>query len=252
MTEESNSNPEENEGSTAEAAGTPPPPVEATTPPKDKGLPDILGESDEPSDEEVEQTVNTAAQKHQAALTAADEEAELLAVELDALKERATKLEIKFHPNIGYLKLKEKVDAVIADSIEAEPNLEPAKEKLVDMTARERALALVRVRVVCMDPMKKEFSGDTFTAGNGVVNTQRRYVAFDVPWHAPRIIVNFIKGKQHMSHTTVTSARGIEVKTRKMVDSYVVQELDPLTKVELKELAQRQLMRSGSSDALDE
>ena len=174
--------------------------------------------------------------------------------ELTLLKQRAQTLGIKFHPSIGLESLRNKVSAALTgeDAEEAveEPVPEaPAAESRIQMRNRLRkeASALVRVRVTCMNPNKKEWKGEIFTASNSVVGTFRKYVQFNTEdgWHVPQIILNMIKARQFQTFYTIKNERGVAVRKGKLVPEFAVEVLPPLTEKELLELSRRQALAGG-------
>ena len=91
-----------------------------------------------------------------------DEAAQLAAAELENLKVRAEKLGVKFHPTISAEKLREKIKAHQADGKgEVAPKAEDTAEnpELKKLRLKREALKLVRVRITCMNPAKKEWEG---------------------------------------------------------------------------------------------
>jgi len=177
------------------------------------------------------------------------------AAEREALEARAKQLGISFHPNIGDEKLREKIDVAMADVSDAQaPSAELTKVDR-DLPApgqgkgvRDEALALVRVRVTCMNPNKKEWEGEIFTTGNSKIGTVKKYVPFEAEWHVPRVILQMIKRRQYQTFVTKKTPNGGKVKTGKLVREFAVEELPPLTEKELQELKQRQLMAAGQAD----
>jgi hypothetical protein len=183
--------------------------------------------------------------------------------ELTLLQERAKKMGIKFHPNISLEKLKEKV----ASKMEGKPDEEeetktvqvtptptvqvvkPTKAQLRAAKFKE-ANKLVRVNITCMNGHKKDWQGEVFTASNSVIGSIKKYVPFNVDWHVPTIILNMIKERKYQTFYTVKDSRGNSIRKGKLVPEFAIRELDPLTEKELKELAQRQRMASGTAEAL--
>lgn len=168
---------------------------------------------------------------------------------LEELKNRARVLGVKFHPSIGEDKLREKVQAAMDDNATEEPKSagadpSPSKDRA---KIKADALALVRIRVTCMDPMKKEFQGDLFTTGNSLVGTVKRFIPFGVEWHVPRIMLNLLKEKEYQMFSTRKDAHGVDITTSRLVKTYAIEELPPLTVTEMKELAQRQAMAAGTA-----
>lgn len=174
--------------------------------------------------------------------------------ELTLLKQRAQTLGIKFHPSIGLESLRSKVSAALtgedAEEAAEEPVPEaPAAESRIQMRNRLRkeASALVRVRVTCMNPNKKEWKGEIFTASNSIVGTFRKYVQFNAEegWHVPQIILNMIKARQFQTFYTIKNERGVAVRKGKLVPEFAVEILPPLTEKELLELSRRQALAGG-------
>jgi hypothetical protein len=196
------------------------------------------------------------------------EDDEMLPIEseLDSLKQRATQMGVPFSPNIGVDTLRERVaaavkgeeapkeaSAVFQEPIPATPVTDLPVPFVQETDAQRRmrlkreANTLVRVRVACMNPNRRDHDGEIFTAGNGVVGTFRRMVPFNVDWHVPGIILNMIEDRQCQVFSTVTGPKGQKSRIGKLVKEFSVDRLDPLTTAELKDLAQRQAMASGTA-----
>jgi len=171
--------------------------------------------------------------------------------ELEVLKEKADKMGIKYHPNTGVDKLREKVNAELSD--EKEPTTattnKSSKKELTEAQKRAQkkkdALALVRVEVDCKDPNKKDWEGEFFTVSNSVTGTVRKYVQFNTPWHIPRIIFNVLKDKKLQRFKSVKGKEGTTTRESYLTNAYSVIELEPLTDKELKELADDQRARNA-------
>lgn len=190
--------------------------------------------------------------------------------ELDLLKERADLMGIKYHPNIGIDKLKEKIQEKQAGGAKDEGKVDYAQEELDTIEEglgiaaasdqpvarltpaqqrierRNRALRLVRVRVTCMNPLKGNMSGDIFQAGNAEIGVVKKYIPFNAEqgWHIPQILLTMLQSKRFMTHYT-TKVNGKDIKRNKLVPEYSIEILPPLTAKELDELRQRQLMAAG-------
>lgn len=170
--------------------------------------------------------------------------------ELTSLKARADLMGITYHPSIGVDKLREKVQAALENKPTA-PEKEDVtaaskSETPAERQARKRheAGALVRIRVTCMNPAKKEWDGEIITTGNSVVGTFKKYIPFnsDEGWHVPQIIYNQLVSRQCQVFTTVTDARGNKVRRGKLIREFAIEVLPQLTPQELHDLAQRQAM----------
>jgi hypothetical protein len=188
-------------------------------------------------------------------------ENQMTADELTVLKERADRLGVAYHPSIGLEKLREKVNAVMADK---PPVVEAALKATMEVAAalsaedlanqkrmqlRNEQLALVRIQLACMNPIKAEWEGEIFTVGNSLVGTITKYVPFNAPdgWHVPQILLDTLQDRQCQIFTTVKSKNGVSVRQGKLIKEFSIQILPPLTQEELHDLAQRQAM-AGAVD----
>lgn len=167
--------------------------------------------------------------------------------ELTTLKERADLMGLDYHPSIGLEKLRAKVLA--AQSNAPDEAKAPAKEAVesasdTQFRLRNTANELLRIRVSCMNPVKKEWEGELLTAGNSVVGSFTKFVPFNVEdgWHVPRIIYNQLKERQCQIFYTVKDERGNSVRKGKLIKEFAIEILPNLTPEELQELAQRQAM----------
>ena len=179
--------------------------------------------------------------------------------ELEALKTRADLLKVAYHPSIGLEKLRDKVNAAISAEPEESSDDEPVVEQTAPTAPKEETIAqrrerkkkeaneLVRIRVTCMNPAKKEWEGEIFTAGNSLVGSFKKYVPFnsDEGWHVPRIIFNQLKDRQCQVFVNNRDARGNVTRKGKLIKEFAIEVLPNLTIEELHDLAQRQAL-SGS------
>ena len=112
---------------------------------------------------------------------------------------------------------------------------------------KKRALELVRVRVACMNPNKKDWEGEIFSIGNSSIPTQKKYVPFniDAGWHIPRMMVNWLKGKKYQAFIKDKDSRGREIKRAVQKNEFSVEIMPPLTADEFKDLKQRQAIAAG-------
>ena len=185
-----------------------------------------------------------------------DEAALLAATELENLKSRAEKLGVKFHPSISAEKLREKIKAAQTEgegsvgeqsegkSAAGTKEESPAAKKL---RLKREALKLVRVRITCMNPAKKEWEGEIITVANNAVGTVKRYVPFNTEdgWHVEHILLEQLRERQCQIFVTEKDSRGNKVRKGKLIREFAIEVLDPLTEEELRELAQRQAMAKG-------
>ena len=110
---------------------------------------------------------------------------------------------------------------------------------------RNDALRLVRIRLTCMDPNKKNWPGEIFTVANAVVGTVKKYVPFhdtDEGYHVPHIIYKHLKGRQYQEFKKVRLPNGRTKTETYLAKAFAIQKLPPLTPEEMKDLAQRQAL----------
>lgn len=188
---------------------------------------------------------------------------ELAAAELEDLKERAKLLGVKHHPSIGADALREKIkefqEAADAASKD-EPTVEPAvtTPQVAQLSAKEveaRRIAsiradaekLVRIRVTCMNPAKKDWPGEIITVSNRAVGTLKKYVPFnaDDGWHVPNMILQVLRARECQVFVTTKSKNGVSVRKGKLIKEFAIEVLDPLTQQELGDLARVQAMAAG-------
>jgi hypothetical protein len=113
---------------------------------------------------------------------------------------------------------------------------------------KREANELIRCRVVCMNPNKKDWQGEIYTVGNAVVGTVKKYVMFDVEYHIPRIILQQLEEKQcQVFYTHTDPVTRSKSRKGKLVKEFAIEILPQLTEQELKDLAQRQAMANGTA-----
>lgn len=168
--------------------------------------------------------------------------------ELELLKERADRMSITYHPNIGLEALKKKIGEKLNGLESDEPEEEATPEAPVKETAQKRrmrlnkeARILKRVRITCMNPNKKQMQGELFTISNSVVGTIKRFVPFDAEdgWHVEAMLLKMIKARKYQSFYQV-KVNGKKVTRGKLVPEFAIEEMKPLTPKQLEDLAKRQ------------
>lgn len=169
--------------------------------------------------------------------------------ELAALKARADMLGLTYHPSIGVEKLREKVNAALAPPAEESKPEAAGEESIAARNSRlkKEASKLVRIRVTCMNPAKKEWEGEIFSIGNSIVGSFTKYVPFNTEegWHVPAMMLQMIQDRQCQVFYTVSDSRGNKTRKGKLIKEFSVEVLPPLTAEELHELAQRQAMSNS-------
>lgn len=182
--------------------------------------------------------------------------------ELTLLKERAAIMGITHHPSIGVEKLKIKINDALAAG-KTEPNVKapineplPVHERkrpklseadikrMYHSRLRKEANRLVRIRLTCMNPNKKNWPGEVFTISNSVIGTVKKFVPFNAEegYHVPQVIYDHLKNRKYQQFSTVKYPNGLQKKVGKLVKEFAIEKLDPLTEAQLKDLAERQAM----------
>jgi hypothetical protein len=184
--------------------------------------------------------------------------------ELTVLKARADVLGINYHPSIKLESLRSKVNAKLAKAAPAEEE-ESEEEQEQEQAAKpvaqtpmqkrrelkNKMMALVRVRISCLDPSKKEHEGEIFTVGNSVIPSMKKYIPYTTPdegYHIPQMMFDQLKERMCQIFVTKTDDKGNKVRRSKMIKAFALEVLPPLTKEELAELAQRQALSRATDD----
>lgn len=201
--------------------------------------------------------------------TEVTEVTEVLQDELTLLKGRAKQLGISFHPNIGLEKLKAKVNAKLNPDLEEKPEeTEPSDAPVVAQETatkqnpgklpeesrlqrhsrlRKEASRLIRIRISCMNPNKKEWEGEVFTVSNSVIGTFKKFVPFDNDegWHVPKVIFNMIKERKCQIFQTKKNDRGVKMRVGKLINEFAIEILNPLDQKDLDNLAKKQALANN-------
>ena len=184
--------------------------------------------------------------------------------ELASLKERAISMGIGFSNNIGVDALKQKIndkllgnaspetDTVIVADDEIDQYTLPLNEVTDQAILRERMykenMYLVRCRITNLNPLKKDVTGEWVTVHNKFLGTVRKLIPFgestDNGYHIPKILLEVLKERKFLS---MKRKRGNEqgAPEQQWVKEFAIEELPPLTKEELEQLARQQAAARG-------
>lgn len=116
---------------------------------------------------------------------------------------------------------------------------------------RNEQLKLVRIRVQCMNPNKKEWPGEIFTVGNTAVGTIKKFVPFNTGsddvegYHVPQMILTMMQQRECQVFFTKKSKNGVKVRQGRMIKEFAIEVLPDLSEQELRELARRQAVAAG-------
>lgn len=195
------------------------------------------------------------------------------AEELRILKQRADLLGVKYSNNIGLEALRERVNARIeagdaareaaAETVQGEPTITTAQalsseeepdfskmsqreaEAYIRQKTRDDALKLIRIRVACLDPKKKEVPGEVFSVSNKFIGSVKKYVPFgeatDNGYHVPNCIYQMMKARKFLQITNTRDRKtGTNITKTRYVPEFAIEVLPQLTEDELTKLAVEQ------------
>jgi len=186
------------------------------------------------------------------------------------VREQADLLHIKYHHRAGV----EKIQRLIDDHTSGVPvKLAPVVEKIAQETVaidpltaapvkpmtkaqyrdhqraenKRKVASLIRCRVQCMNPNKKEWPGEIISVGSAKLGTFKKFIPFNSgePYHIPKIIYDVLMEKKCSAFYTVNDVHGHKVRKSRLISEYAIEVLPPLTKVELSDLARKQAMQAG-------
>ena len=108
---------------------------------------------------------------------------------------------------------------------------------------------LIRCRITCMNPNKKNWTGEIVSVGSSRVGTFKKMIPLDSdePYHIPKIIFDHLKERKCAIRHTRKTPDGREHVDVKMVNEFSLDVLPPLTVTELEDLRKRQAMAKGTS-----
>lgn len=180
---------------------------------------------------------------------------------LQVLKQKADIMGVEYYNSITADKLQERIElrekeieekTNKADNVTPYSNYETSKVGRV----KEEAFKLVRFKLVVNDINKQSWSGMAITAGNDVVGHVERVIPFNADvWHAEAIIVEHMKNMRFplfpTKQTTKMEGTFADHSKPRMMPTFTIIELPPLTETELKELAEMQASQ-GTGQSQDE
>jgi hypothetical protein len=135
-------------------------------------------------------------------------------------------------------------------SAELNPAYQKQLEKQVTEMKRKQLNRLVRIRIQCMNPAKRDWPGEIISVGSARMGTFKKFVPYgsDEPYHVPYWIFQERKNRKCRIGVTSKDRYGHETTRHKLIPEYAIEELPPLTRQELKDLGQRQAMANGTAE----
>lgn len=198
--------------------------------------------------------------------------------ELDMLKQRARMMGITFSNNIGIDALKQKIQEKMDGKSDETPKIDdlddgapptvqtaqqnpptlqdpetpaPAPKETLRQKVKREGMKLVRVRIMNLDPKKKDLPGEIFTVANEYLGTVRKFIPFgevtENGYHVPQCIFDMMKGRKFLNIRTYKDRRNnnqIRVE-QNWAPEFALEVLPPLTKEEIAKLAAAQAAAGG-------
>lgn len=179
--------------------------------------------------------------------------------EKKVLLARAKTLKISVSNNSSIEVLREKINAKLNGADEKTPEVnplaldepledeeeKPLTKQQIRMKVRAEALKLVRLRIVNMDPKKKDLYGEFFTVANKYIGTVTKFIPYGEAgnsYHVPNAIYEMLKEKQFLQIRVRRNKRtGTNEVEEKWVKEFGLEVLPPLTEKELADLAHTQM-----------
>lgn len=174
--------------------------------------------------------------------------------DFEVLKERAKLLGITYPAKITTEGLRTLIREHREALDKSNPVVEPSDN--IRKVIRDDAMKLVRVRIMNMNPRKKEIKGELITVANEFIGTVTKFIPFDPEfsangYHIPKCIYENIKERQFLNVRTIKDkTTGRTRVSESWAKEYALEVLPQLTDKELKELAAAQAA-SGSVDKSD-
>lgn len=170
---------------------------------------------------------------------------------LEMLKSKAETLGVPFSNRIGVDALRAKIADHEASMIPEVPKVaeggvsSPANQRAA---MKKREMKLVRLRITNMNESKSDLSGEIFTVVNKYLGIVKRFIPYgeatDEGWHVPYVLYKQLRDRKFMQVKTRTVKGQIQVDQR-WVKEFALEIMDPLTPVELKQLATAQAAAAG-------
>lgn len=198
--------------------------------------------------------------------------------ELLELRAKADELGVKYHHRAGVKKLKEAIanhekesiqkakqearqeevlnqaPAAVADT-QLPPGttarmLTPAQYEAMELERKKKEMnRLIRCRIQCMNPAKREWPGEIISVGSAQMGTFKKFIPYNgEPYHVPKAIFDFLKERKCRIGVKKRDKYGNDTTEGKLIDEYAIEVLPPLTAEELKDLARKQAMAAGGAE----
>ena len=175
------------------------------------------------------------------------EEIEVQQDEIQEIKSRLDQMGIKYHHNAKVDTLRALLNKAIKgdEVVEESGELSVAQVRAKLMADANR---LIRCRITCMNPNKRDWTGEIFTAGNSFTGSIKKFVPYNCEhaesYHIPKILLDVMRERKYLQTRQIKSKSGA-IQESYFVPEFQIVELDPLTEEELAQLASDQRNRKG-------
>ena len=161
------------------------------------------------------------------------------------LKAKADLIGVSYSPNIGYDKLKAKVDEALAPKVGTASTVELTKEEEA-LAIRQNMTKLVRCIISSNDPAMREWDMTPYySISNSLITLPKQTFPLNVEWHVPQAYVDMLESMTCGIPVKTKDEKGRSITVRKTIKKYNINVLPPLTLEELESLKAAQIMRDG-------
>lgn len=207
--------------------------------------------------------------------------------EMEVLKDRARKLGITFSNNISLDTLRQRVadkqegkpdesadeeDALVAAAKKAIADANPVAQLATQVNALtgetanapvatktlrqhlyDEQMKLVRLRITCLDPKKKDLHGEIMTVANEYLGTVRKFIPFgevtDEGYHVPYCLYKMLEARKFLNIIVRKDPRTKQTKvTQVWAREFALDVLEPLSAQEIERLAAAQIAAGSTGD----
>ena len=161
---------------------------------------------------------------------------------LDILKKEADDLGISYHAKIGTAKLEGKIaqtKSVMAPKPAARELTAAEQLSLRNRKMRNEASKLIRIRLSCLNPNKKNWPGEILSVSNKVIGVIKKFVPFNAEagYHVPYIIYQHLLERKCQVFSRKKGPDGQERTVGRLIPEFAIEVLPPLNQAELDKLA---------------
>lgn len=106
---------------------------------------------------------------------------------------------------------------------------------------------LIRVKITCMNPAKKDWKGEIISVQNAVIGVVRKFVPYNNEagdaYHVPRVLLDILQERKYQAFTKVM-IKGVETKRSRMVSEFAIEVLPKISETEFNAIQKKQLLET--------